>query len=261
MIRQVYWKRPAYLVRFRLPKVSLYNGQNLSRQLVQTSVTPTSTLFTQNLRWLSMVEASSPAQHDEQEKKEKKKPEWMDVRRPLKTRVQEFLASNSVHLADFTCSEVEDMIRDCSKMGSLEGMEMAQDIVDRLLVEKRRVQMSHPDICVPVKFIQVLLYGWATLATKQRVAQTRMKEILQLAIDESHHDVSVLQRSAGGKPVQLQVKELRSQPTVDIFNTYLFGLRNLSKLIPQAAVDAEAVLFEMMEYNRKFSWFCKPNNR
>jgi hypothetical protein len=206
-----------------------------------------------------MVESLSPTHQDDQQKKEKKLPDWMDASRPLKTRVQEFLKSKTMHLADFTCSEVEDMIRGCGKMGTLEGMELAQDIVDRLMVEKRRVQTTHPDICVPVKFIQVLLYGWATLASKQRVAQTRMKEILQLAIDEAHHDASVLQRAAVVKP--LQAKEMRSQPTVDIFNTYLFGLRNLSNLTPQAAVDAEALLFQMMEYNKKFSWHCKPNNR
>jgi hypothetical protein len=50
-------------------------------------------------------------------------------------------------------------------------------------------------------------------------------------------------------------------PTVYVFNAYLIGLGNASKITPQAALDSEAILYDMIEYNRTMGWHTKPNTR
>ena len=154
---------------------------------------------------------------------------------------------------------MQDLIKKCCLLGNLEGMQLAQDVIDRLFVEKRRLQATGIMISVPVDLLQTLLYGWAVLATGLRVAQNRMREVLLLAIEEAKQDALVIAKAT--ESTTLPEKNYH-QPTVDLFNTYLRGLANAAKhQQPQAALNAEAMLYEMTEYNRSLGWHTKPNTR
>lgn len=184
---------------------------------------------------------------------------WLDKTRSVEGRVQEIIEAPRLHAADFYDAAMQDLVKKCCQLGNLEGMQLAQDVLDRLLVEKRRLQATGIVISVPVDLIQTLLYGWAVLASTLRVAQDRMREVLQMAIEEAKQDDLMIAKTT--ETVTLSEKNSH-QPTVDLFNTYLRGLANAAKhQQPQAALNAEATLYEMAEYNRSLGWHTKPNTR
>jgi hypothetical protein len=179
---------------------------------------------------------------------------WLDVNLSVESRVQELLEASDLHPADLHDDAMQDLVKKCCQIGNFEGMQLAQDVVDRLLVEKKRLQATGMTILVPVHLIQTLLYGWAVLASTLRVAEKRMREVLQLAIEEAKQDAATF----ATKPHE-SIAE--NQPTVHLFNTYLQGLSNAARLLPQAALNGEAMLYEMSEYNRTLGWHTKPNTR
>jgi hypothetical protein len=178
---------------------------------------------------------------------------WLDGRRSLESRVRELLDVPTIHPADFHDPSMQDLVKQCCQQGDLEGMQLAQNVIDRLLVEKRRLQASGMNVFVPIHLIQTLLYGWAVLAADLRVAQGRMREVVQFAIDEAKQDVFFLGKKNS--------TELESQPNVQLFNTYLQGIVNAAKSAPNAALDGEAMIHQMSEYNRTLGWHTKPNTR
>lgn len=232
---------------------------------------------------------------------------WLDESRPVERRVQELLEASTVHPADF--SLLQGLVKQCCQRGTLEGMQLAQDVMDRLLVEKKRWQqrqqsgssgvetllassppdgdknnndnktihstitnMKTPIVIVPMNLFQTLLYGWACLAGNLRVAQTRMDQVLQLALEEAKQDDAAILTVNQSKPNDIDINDNSSasrstmndaewQPTVQLFNTYLFGLSKAARLSPQAALHGEATLYEMAEHSRKFGWHTKPNTR
>lgn len=129
---------------------------------------------------------------DGQQQPTKIKP-WLDARVPLDDRVQEFLKAHTIHKADLHAKEMRQLLEDCCKKGSLEGMDEAHTILERLFVEKRNHQKLDPksEYCVDQSFVNTVMYGWVNLATKLRVAIIRMRELLDMAIDEAKHDIKI----------------------------------------------------------------------
>lgn len=178
---------------------------------------------------------------------------WLDEKRSIESRVQELMEAPKLHPADLQEPSMLDLVKQCCRLGNLEGMKLAQDVVDRLLVEKRRMQAADMIIHVPVQLHQTVLFGWASMALNHRVAPSRMREVLQLAVEEAKQDAAMLGSSADSF--------IENQPTVSLFNTYLQGLANAARQTPQAAFDGEAMLPEMTEFNRTLGWHVKPNTR
>jgi len=197
-------------------------------------------------------------------------PSWLDPQRPVETRVRDLLAASTLHPADFHAPAVRQLLKDCCQRNTPEGMKLAQDVLDRLLVGKRALQADHKNVAVvfvPESFFQTVLYGWAVLAdsSQWRVeAQNGMRDVLQLAISEAQEDAGCIAQLAQSHPDKLLERAPHLdgiEPTVNIFNTYLFGLSNLAHGMPQAAVNAEAVLFEMSQYHQTHKWHVKPNSK
>jgi hypothetical protein len=183
---------------------------------------------------------------------------WFDERRPLQLRIKDILDTPSLHPADLIHPRMEELLKECCLLKTLQGLQFGQDIIDRLLVEKRRFHVSDLKVFVPERLLRILLYGYATMASKETVAQSRMREIIQQGIEEGKMDRTYLQKF--DQPISTRMAS-EVFPTTNFFNTYLLGLGNASKMTPQAALDSEAVLHEMVELNRTLEWHTKPNTR
>jgi hypothetical protein len=211
---------------------------------------------------------------------------WFDVRRPLEVRVKELLEIDTLHPADIVHPMMKDLIQQCcgrtsssssssSNRGSkhynsnnynnnnnmtLEGLQRGQEVLDRCLVEKRRYQMTtQMKLFIPQALIQTILFGWCKVAQHEFVAQARMKEIVQLAIEEGKRDDLFLHTTLDIPRTKRIAAEVF--PTVNLFNTYLLGLGQASKMSPQAALDGEAMLYDMIDYHKLYGWHTKPNTR
>jgi hypothetical protein len=206
---------------------------------------------TQHARIMAAVGGPPKAPSQNNNKPTKMKP-WLNATVPLNERIQEFLKSHTVHKADLHANEMRLLLADCCKQGTLEGMEQAHSILERLYVEKRKHQKNDPtsEYSVDQSFVSTVLYGWVHLAFKLRVAMVRMRELLDLAIDEAKHDVKV----------NPSVNKF-GMVTVQTYNTYLRGLSNAAMKNPQAAVAAEVTLYEMDDLHRSLRWHTKPNTR
>jgi hypothetical protein len=193
---------------------------------------------------------------------------WFDQNRSINSRVIDLVEASRLHPGDLDSGEIFDLIDQCCRLNSVEGMQMAQEILDRLLVEKRRWKDKGLVVQVPVGTLQTILYGWSVLCSSSLVARDRLNELLTLVVDEAKHDTETraemikLQESEEGAEAEPQHDDApSSQPTVQVFNTYLQGLSNAAKLSPSVALEAEAALYDMMEYHRSQGWHTKPNSR
>jgi hypothetical protein len=193
---------------------------------------------------------------------------WFDQNRSLSARVADLVEAPRLHPGDLDSGEIVDLISQCCRLNSVEGMQLAQEILDRLLVEKRRWKAKDVVVEMPVSTIQTIMYGWALLCSSSNIARDRMNDLLTLVVDEAKHDTETrvemaeLQDSEEGTEVERQHDGTpSSEPTVQVFNTYLQGLSNAAKLSPQVALEAEATLYGMMGYHRSQGWHTKPNSR
>lgn len=155
-----------------------------------------------------------------------------------------------LHPADFHDRHMRDLIKRCGQLKSLDGMKMVHDILDKLIVEKRRHQTEKNMECIiHESFFSTALYGWVNVASSLRVAQNRMRELLDLAVAEAQHDA---------QQFPIPSTEL---PSLQLYNTYLQGLTRAALLTPPAAVTAEATLYEMSQHHTERGWHTKPNSR
>jgi hypothetical protein len=122
---------------------------------------------------------------------------WFDTRRSLKTRINELLDVDTIHPADIVHPMMADLIKQCclpkKDKSPMMWMQRGQEVLNRCLVEKRRYQMTTDlKLFVPQKLFEILIFGWSKVAHREHVAQVRMKEILQLAIEEGKMDDTFL---------------------------------------------------------------------
>jgi predicted RNase H-like HicB family nuclease len=201
---------------------------------------------------------------------------WLDPNTPLVDRVNRVLTRNvgTLHPRDIILASV-DLIRESGKLNSFEGMQHAHDILDRILEEKRHVneQGDRSVVVIPEKVFKTLMYGWSNQAKHVKLAPQRMREILDLMIEEAEYDeqiksermkVSVKDTDEDGVFDQEQdniFAELSCQPTVAIYNTLLQGLAEASHRSFAAAGEAEDLLRKMDKIHRNRGWHTKPNQR
>jgi hypothetical protein len=202
---------------------------------------------------------------------------WLDPSTPLEDRVSRFLnrSLGTLHPLDITLASV-DLIRECGKMKSFEGLNYAHDILDRLLEEKRFVNSSNdtsqPPIVISERPFKVLMYGWSNVCRTVSFAPQRMREILDLMVKEAEYDEEI-KAELGSTTRTMEENENLSeqepedifegsscQPTVDIYNTLLQGLIQASHRSIAAAGEAEQVLMRMNMMHRKRGWHTKVMN-
>lgn len=175
---------------------------------------------------------------------------WLRSDLNVHIRYKEMMAARTLHPADFHDRNVKDLITRCGKLCSLEGMQMVHDILDKLIVEKRRYQTEKGgEFTIEESFFSTGLYGWVQLASTHRVAQNRLRELLDTALSEATHDAS-----------QFPMPSFLL-PTVQIYNTYLQGLVRAASITPAAAITAKATLYEMSQHHTERGWHTQPNPR
>ncbi|KAG7348945.1 PPR: pentatricopeptide repeat domain containing protein [Nitzschia inconspicua] len=209
---------------------------------------------------------------------------WLDPKSPLKERVNRFVNSplGSMHHLDITIGSI-DLIKQCGKLHSFEGMKYAQDILDRLIEEKRHVNANNtwPVMVVPDRPFQYVMYGWANLCRRVPFASQRMREVLDIMIQENADDKETKERilKERSKPASDDdtdnqnpiltsedttedlFADISCQPTVSTYNTLLQGLSQAAMRSIQAAIEAEEVLSVMEKMHRNRGWHTKPNTR
>jgi hypothetical protein len=118
---------------------------------------------------------------------------------------------------------------------------------------------------------QQVVYGWSVLAPKHPVASVRMKEIVDRVVHEAAmgQDASEEEpETAGARETEAEASPYENRrlpppnaPTVDLFNTYLFGLSQASLSSRSSAVKARTVLQDMDALAREKGWWCRPNTK
>ncbi len=202
---------------------------------------------------------------------------WMDPESPLEQRVDRFVNQplGSIHHLDIKLTSL-DLIKACGKLNSFEGMKRAQEILDRLIEEKKYVNNSEEykaTVVIPDRPFKMVMYGWANLCRKVKFAPQRMREVLDLMTQEAEYDkktrdaiaVSRIQdateKNSDDNTHEDNFAGLSCEPTVDIYNTLLQGLSLAAKRSIQAAIEAEQALSKMDKMHRNRGWHTKPNTR
>ena len=206
---------------------------------------------------------------------------WLDRNESLATRVKSFLDMPHLRPADVSgeSSVVFHLIRNACRLNTMEGMQWGHDMVERLIIGKRRLVAQNArvetkdgvqQVVVPIEIWDLLMYGWAVLAPKHRVALVRMQEILERVEEEALWDEAVRSRilsqnvdanSKDNTQTWTRMQHLPSSPKVDIFNTYLYGISNASKLSRSAATRGEQLVDVMNQWSDHHGWFCRPNSK
>ncbi|GKY98586.1 hypothetical protein MPSEU_000815400 [Mayamaea pseudoterrestris] len=174
---------------------------------------------------------------------------------------------------------------------TIQSLTWAQDVLERLILDKkRRVQQMkqrqeineqaadqslstfYHDAAISIKLWDLIVFAWArqlsvsneTLQANmsaQKMAPMRMEQILERALEEAAWDEEHLVTSmdivgggsAGDRPGSL--------PTVDIFNTYLYGLANAAPVLRTAHLQSQAVVQRMQSLHLDRNWHCRPNTK
>jgi hypothetical protein len=133
---------------------------------------------------------------------------------------------------------------------------------------------------ITLELWQQVVYGWSVLAPKHPVAVVRMKEVVDRVVQEARIATKTRKSSVDGaaalSPPSSSSSSLQQQrrrrslpppnaPTVDLFNTYLYGLSQAALSSRSAALQARQVLRDMEEYyggeEDNLGWWCRPNNK
>jgi hypothetical protein len=117
---------------------------------------------------------------------------WMDPETPLEQRVSRFINQplGSINHLDIKLTSL-DLIKACGKQNSFEGMKNAQDILDRLIEDKKHVNNSQETtalVIIPDRPFKMVMYGWANLCRTVTFAPHRMRDVLDLMIQEADYD-------------------------------------------------------------------------
>ncbi|KAL3920055.1 MAG: hypothetical protein SGILL_003451 [Bacillariaceae sp.] len=232
-----------------------------------------------------------------EEKEEQQRRIWIDPKLTVQEQVTRFVTHplGEMHPLDITVGSL-DLIKRCGKLHSFEGMKLAQDILDRLIEEKRHCNSAasflergpklNTLIVVPDRPFQWTMYGWANLCKRVPFASQRMRQVLELMIQEDAYDkamreeVRVLdeerqqqqRKDHDDDPREEEIMEdnddtdafyagLSCEPTVQTYNTLLQGLTQAATRSIQAAIEAESVLQVMDRMSQQNGWHTKPNTR
>ena len=112
---------------------------------------------------------------------------WLDKKIPPKSRVAQFVGVNIGELGSKAISlDSVELADKCCRFQDLNGMRLAQSVLDRAIAEKRHFDKkssgSEQPFPIPPLLFKKVIYGWACLAKQRVVAQVRMREIMDLMI-------------------------------------------------------------------------------
>lgn len=190
---------------------------------------------------------------------------WLDRKCALAERVRRLAEADYVPPGDFMDKTIVSLVDACCRRQNLKGMQMAHSILDRLMVEKRRLRDEKLLVTIPIKLLDTILYGWASQASSVKVARRRMAELVMLATQEAIDDdrafVEVATGKAQGTLASRQETIPLSRPTTDFYNTYLRGLANAAKGLSYSTDECEHVLNEMEQLTKDYGWHTKPNSK
>jgi len=178
----------------------------------------------------------------------------------VEKQVNSFIEQDAIDPSSFVQKDTVDLINTCCKLRSIKGMQLAHDIVDRLLVEKRRLHNDGVFVAVTIDAMQALVYGWGQLADKEKVAHKRMEEVMRLAVHEALLDEAAMTDFVEFGPAQKRMRPL-SQPKTSFFNAALLGLAKGAKNTPGLVHACDRIRGEMMKYEEDHRWFTTPNTR
>jgi len=165
----------------------------------------------------------------------------------------------------------------CRQQGFF-GMQLAHNILDRCLAEKRYLDTNNNNnnntndsdnnqtmVHVPLDLFKTILYGWSSIATRGKIAVMRMREIMDRVLEVAQHDHKRLMKPREAKNISDDANDTATTaplvPNTDLYNTYLMGLRNASRVSRPAAASVIAVLDEMTSLRKKYGWHIKPNTK
>eukprot|EP00978_Attheya_sp_CCMP212_P043633 scaffold287934_cov56-Attheya_sp.AAC.1 len=178
----------------------------------------------------------------------------------------------------FSCA---DVMRDCCRLGTRNGLVAAHSILERVLAEKRHQEHDNDDfgpLVVQAKFFDILLFGWTSVASRfSREAMERTSSLLDLMATEHEYDVQIqserhsTSESPSSEPSSADLlynddsrtkrNERTCQPSVISYNIFLFGLVKASPYLSEAAPQAAALLDDMRRLHETKFWHTKPNTR
>lgn len=173
---------------------------------------------------------------------------------PLQKKIEQFLETppGDLNRLDLFL-KADDLMDESCKLGSTKGMQQAENILNRMLLEKRSVT----GYMIPAKSFEKIIFGWGKLADSN--SKEKMKEILKLMKKEYVFDLkeNISQLSED----DTDSSRASCRPTTETYNTILRGLVRVAKRDGTAAFEAESVLDEMMIRHRENKWHTKPNTR
>jgi hypothetical protein len=178
---------------------------------------------------------------------------WVDPGSSLADNVEKYLAAppGELHRLDVHL-HAGDLILECCKLGTLDGLQQARDILNRNLLEKRVTK----GMMISAAPFHTLIYGWARKANS--MSPSKMIEILRLMEAEHQYDLDHFESSDG--VVELP-SETSCAPTTITYNTILRGLAGVAERDVQAAFAADNLVDEMVFNFKTRGCPTKPNNR
>jgi hypothetical protein len=176
---------------------------------------------------------------------------WVSSTLPLRDKVNMFLNATpgSLHKSNLYF-ETNKLFKDASNSKSKESMILAQDLLNRLLLEKR----TRNNIIINIEPFEIMMHGWLKLIDTGSLEE--MKELLSLLISEYMYDLEKFEESNE----KCHLHSLKScQPTTEIYNIILRGIAIMATDDPNVAYDAEELLIEMIENHSIRKWPTKPD--
>mmetsp|Transcript_14923 Transcript_14923/g.22956 ORF Transcript_14923/g.22956 Transcript_14923/m.22956 type:complete len:708 (-) Transcript_14923:1378-3501(-) len=173
---------------------------------------------------------------------------------PLQKKIEQFLETppGDLNRLDLFL-KTDDLMEESCKLGSIKGMQQAENILNRMLQEKRAVS----GYVIPAKAFEKIIFGWGKLADSSSTA--KMREILKLMKRE--YIIDLKQSLSDLSEDDSEFSRASCQPTTETYNTLLTGLARIAKRDATAAFEAESILDEMMICHRENKWHTKPNTR
>ncbi|KAI2506621.1 endonuclease [Fragilaria crotonensis] len=178
---------------------------------------------------------------------------WIDPESSLDENVNAFLEAppGDLHRLDVHLY-AHDLITESCKLGTLDGLQQAQAILNRILLEKRVTK----GMMIAGAPFEALIYGWVRKA--DATSPAKMIELLRLMETEHQYDLDHFESSDGDVESS---SESSCAPTTETYNTILIGLARAAERDIHAALTADNLVDEMIRNFKTRGCPTKPNNK
>lgn len=178
---------------------------------------------------------------------------WIDPESSLDENVNAYLEAppGDLHRLDVHLY-AHDLITESCKLGTLDGLQQAQAILNRILLEKRVTK----GMMIAGAPFEALIYGWVRKA--DATSPAKMIELLRLMETEHQYDLDHFESSDGNVESS---SESSCAPTTETYNTILIGLARAAERDVHAALTADNLVDEMIRNFKTRGCPTKPNNK